>query len=261
MNEHFQEEFNEAVNIETNVNTNINTNININTNKKEIINYSFHTDNLSEIFKINKKIKIDNILDELFAETLYKYCMINKDWILSTGINKNKFEKKDIAQFANANQLQIKNVQNAFKEDQFSYAFYRNMNNQKCSYLEFLIRRELSSQIFIDYLNKITGLNLTILKTLFLSKYKAGNFLSPHSDHGNGRVAFVINLTKFWKPQYGGNLHFLNEDRSEIIDTYVPGFNNLMLFEVPENSGIPHYVSHIVPNVKYNRFAITGWFE
>ena len=251
MNVYFQEEFNEIVNIETNIKVNI----------KEIINYTLHLDNLSEIFQINKKIKIDNILEISFADALYKFCMINKEWILSTGINKNKFEKKDIAQFANANQLQIKNVQNAFKDDQFSYAFYRNMNNQKCSYFEFLIRRELSSPIFIDFLNKITGLNLTTLKTLFLSKYKAGNFLSPHSDHGNGRLAFVINLTKFWKPQYGGNLHFLNDERTEIIDTYVPGFNNLMLFEVPENSGIPHYVSHIVPNVKYNRFAITGWFE
>lgn len=255
MNVHFQEEFNEIVNIETNIK------VNIKANKKEIINYTLHLDNLSEIFQINKKIKIDNILEISFADALYNFCMINKDWILSTGINKNKFEKKDIPQFSNANQLQIKNVQNAFKDDQFSYAFYRNMNNQKCSYFEFLIRRELSSSNFINFLNKITGLNLTTLKTLFLSKYKAGNFLSPHSDHGNGRLAFVINLTKFWKPQYGGNLHFLNEDRTEIIDTYVPGFNNLMLFEVPENSGIPHYVSHVVPNVKYNRFAITGWFE
>ena len=257
MNVHFQEESNGIFYIDSNIDSNINTN----TNKKEIINYSLRTDNLQQIFKITKKIKMDNFLEISFAEALYKFCMINKDWILSTGINKNKFEKKDIAQFSNANQLQIKNVQNAFKEDQFSYAFYRNMNNQKCSYLEFLIRRELSSPNFIEYLNKITGLNLTTLKTLFLSKYKAGNFLSPHSDHGNGRLAFVINLTKFWKPQYGGNLHFLNEDRTEIIDTYVPGFNNLMLFEVPENNGIPHYVSHIVPNVKYNRFAITGWFE
>ena len=251
MNVHFNEELNEIINIESNVKT----------NKKEIINYSLHTDNFYEIFKINKKIKIDNILDEYFADALYKFSSLSKDWVLSTGINKNKFEKKDTQQFANANQLQIKNVQNAFKEDQFSYAFYRNMNNQKCSYLEFLIRKELSSPKFIEYLNKITGLTLTTLKTLFLSKYKAGNFLSPHSDHGNGRLAFVINLTKFWKPQYGGNLHFLNEDRTEIIDTYVPGFNNLMLFDVPENTGIPHYVSHIVPNVKYSRFAITGWFE
>ena len=105
-------------------------------------------------------------------------------------------------------------------------------------------------------MNKITGLELTHLTTLFISKYKSGNFLSPHSDRGNGRLAFVINLTKFWKPQYGGNLHFMNDDRTEILDTFVPEFNNLVVFYVPEGDGVPH----VDPNVKHNRFAVTGWF-
>ena len=135
------------------------------------------------------------------------------------------------------------------------------MNNQNISYFEFILRKTLNSHAFIDILNNITGLNLTQLTTLFLSKYKSGNFLSPHSDQGNGRLAFVINLSKFWKPQYGGNLHFLNDDRTEIIETFVPGFNNMLIFYVPEENGIPHYVSHIAPNVKFSRYAITGWFN
>ena len=45
-----------------------------------------------------------------------------------------------------------------------------------------------------------------------MSRYKGGHFLSPHSDKGNGKIAFVISLTKKWKPEYGGILHFMNDD-------------------------------------------------
>ena len=227
----------------------------------EIINIKEDIDSLRERYKVSERLKIDNFLDEQFAESLYKYVYLEKSWTLATGLNKNKYEKKNVPMFDKINQLQIKNVSDGFGKDEFSYIFYRAMNNQNISYFEFILRKTLNSHAFIDILNNITGLNLTQLTTLFLSKYKSGNFLSPHSDQGNGRLAFVINLSKFWKPQYGGNLHFLNDDRTEIIETFVPGFNNMLIFYVPEENGIPHYVSHIAPNVKFSRYAITGWFN
>lgn len=208
------------------------------------------------------KLKISNFLKNDFAELVYKYALLEKNWNLASGISNNKYEKQNNAQFDKINNLQIKNVNTAFGNDHFTYIFYRAMNNSKnISFCEFNLRKILNSKEFIDMLNKITDLHLTGLTTLFLSKYKAGNFLAPHSDAGNGKLAFVINLTKYWKPQYGGNLHFMNENRTEIIDTFVPEFNNMVIFNVPEGGGIPHFVSHIVPSVKYFRFAVTGWFN
>jgi Rps23 Pro-64 3,4-dihydroxylase Tpa1-like proline 4-hydroxylase len=218
-------------------------------------------ENIKNIFSIYKRVKINNIFDPSYAEKLFLFLNNIKDWDLATGIGKNKYEKKNIPQNSNSNSLQIKNVNNAFSNDQFSYIFNRNMNGINMSYHEFTLKQILSSQDFINKLNDITGLNLIKLTTLFASKYKSGNFLSPHSDKGNGRLAFVIYLTKYWKPQYGGNLHFMNDDRTEIIDTFVPSFNDLILFYIPPNNGISHYVSHVVNGVKYNRFAITGWFD
>jgi Rps23 Pro-64 3,4-dihydroxylase Tpa1-like proline 4-hydroxylase len=104
-------------------------------------------------------------------------------------------------------------------------------------------------------------MNITKLNQVFISKYKAGHFLSPHSDKGNGRLAFVINITKNWLPQYGGNLHFLNNDRKIIIDSISPIFNSMILFEIPEPEGIPHFVSHVIPGIKISRYAISGWYE
>lgn len=226
-----------------------------------MINEIEEVEYLKNKFLSKNILKIDNFLKDSYAQLLYEYLYNNKEWYLATGIEKNKYEKKNIPQLNNINTLQIKNVNNAFAKDQFSYIFNRFMNGTNMSFYEFSIRQLLNSKTFINKLNEITGLNLTKLTTLFASKYQPGNFLSPHSDRGNGRLAFVINLTKNWKPQYGGNLHFLNESRTEIIDTIVPAFNNFVIFYVPEDKGIPHYVSHVVSGVKVNRYAITGWFD
>jgi Rps23 Pro-64 3,4-dihydroxylase Tpa1-like proline 4-hydroxylase len=227
----------------------------------QFINSLPNINELSAKFTLNKRLKIDNFLEINFAESLYRYAFLEKNWVLASGIDKNKYEKKHAPQFDKINNLQIKNVNQAFGKDQFSYAFYRGMNSQSMSLFEFKLRKILNSDIFLNFLNKITHLELTQLTTMFMSKYNSGNFLSTHSDKGNGKLAFVINLTKFWKPQYGGNLHFLNDSRTEIIDTFVPAFNNLVLFHVPEQNGIPHYVGHVSPNVKYSRYAISGWYN
>ena len=215
---------------------------------------NIHNDNiqnLKDIYAKTSKIKISNFLNEYFAEELFKYAVLEKNWNLATGIDNQKYEKQDNIQNDKINNLQIKNVNAAFGKDHFTYIFYRTMNNGKnMSYFEFTLRKILNSSEFLTMLNEITDLGLTKLTTMFMSKYKAGNFLSPHTDKGNGRMAFVINLTKFWKPQYGGNLHFMNDERTEIIDTFVPEFNNLILFYVPEENGISHYVSHVEQSVK-----------
>jgi len=228
---------------------------------ENVVNKIHDISDLKLTFNEKQRIKIDNFLKLEFAELLYKHAFLEKNWILSTGINKVKYEKPDIPKNDKINQAQLKNVNDSFGKGDFTYQFYRTMNNKSASFIEYVTRKIISSPEFIDMLNEITGLNLTKINTIFMSKYKAGNFLSPHSDKGNGKLAFVINLSKFWKPQYGGNLHFLNDERTEIIDTYVPNFNNIVLFHVPEPDGIPHYVSHVSPSVKLHRLAISGWYE
>jgi SM-20-related protein len=228
---------------------------------ENIVNNIINIELFNKEFNSKKIIKISNFLNSNFAELLFKYAIQEKNWNLSTGIKNNKYEKINTKQNEKINDIQIKNVNNAFAKNEFSYIFYRSMNNVNMSYIEFTLRKYLNSDFFINKLNEITELQLTKLTTLFMSKYSSGNFLSPHSDRGNGRLAFVINLTKFWKPYYGGILHFLNDDRTEIIDTYVPEFNNLIIFKVSEEYDIPHYVSHIAPNIKISRYSITGWFN
>ncbi len=228
----------------------------------QIVNSIENIDSLKSQFAINNKVKITNFLNAQFAELLFQHIVTNKNWSLATGIDKVKYEKKHMPQNDNANNAQIKRVSSSFGKDHFTYIFYRSMNNTgNVSYFEFTLRKILNSFEFISILNEITGLHLSKLNTLFLSRYKSNNFLSPHSDRGNGRLAFVLSMTKNWKPQYGGILHFMNDERTEILESIVPSFNSLFLFHVPDNEGVSHFVSHVSPNVVYSRYAITGWFE
>ncbi len=216
---------------------------------------------LKNEFEKNKKLIIPNIfkIDEI--EKLHRFLsrLLPQYWVCATCVKKDRLE---LPLNDKRNALRIKMVNEAFGRSEFSFYFYRTFNANSLQYspVEYELRNYMSSQIFIDFLNKVTQLNLTKLNTLFVSKYTANCFLSTHNDAGNGRIAFVLHLTKDWKPQYGGNLIFLDESRTKIIETFTSQFNTLMIFEVPEE-GIPHFVSCISPNVQIPRISITGWYE
>lgn len=229
--------------------------------KKSIFNY---TNNITKYEHHTLIFKINNILKFNFARILYTFItkLPNRFWYNVSCIN-NVYNKLKIV---NKNMLKIRKLkkltEQKFVNNEFTFNFNKTMilTKNETSSIELYLRNALNSKEFIDYLNKITKLNLTKLNNLFLSKYNSGDFLSPHSDKNNGRLAFVINLSLNWKPYYGGNLHFMDEDRKEIIHTLTPSFNNLIIFEVPDN-GISHYVSHVIPNLKKSRYAISGWFS
>jgi Rps23 Pro-64 3,4-dihydroxylase Tpa1-like proline 4-hydroxylase len=220
-------------------------------------------------FLTTRKVKIDRVLNEKFAESLYLHLlrMPENQFYTACGIRNIKYKNKNIPNFIKKNQENVNEANRTFGRGEFSYHFHRGMNNNagEITSFETILRTILNSTLMKDLLSKITGLEITQLSTMFLSRYRSGHFLSPHSDKGNGKIAFVINLTKNWLPQYGGNLHFLSEDRTKIIETWTPAFNNMVIFNVPpeeeKDCGMPHFVGHVAPNVKYSRYAITGWYS
>ncbi len=193
--------------------------------------------------------------------------MPESHWSVACGIRNTKYEKKIIPQNMKRNQDNINEANRTFSKGEFSYVFHRSMNNTygEISQYETIMRNILNSPEFIKLLCDITQLPITKLNTMFLSRYRSGHFLSAHSDKGNGKIAFVINLSKNWLPTYGGNLHFLSEDRKSIIETWTPAFNNMVIFYVPPEEdidcGMPHFVGHVNPGVKMSRYAITGWYD
>lgn len=240
--------------------------VKMNADNPTYINSNINFAPFQGIFRTSGIVTVPNFLEMTYANQYYQF--LNKEmdenwWHLSAFDGKEKI----IIPNTEENQEKIQEAKNlanqVFKDDQFSYAFYRTYNNHfpECDCLECDFRKKAKSQKFIDVLNKITGLNLVKNNELFVSRYGANCFLSVHNDNGNGRIAFIINLTKDWKPQYGGNFHLLSTDRTNIRKAVTPTFNSLTVFKVPEETGIPHYLSHVVSTIDKYRYAITGWFS
>ena len=150
-----------------------------------------------------------------------------------------------------------------FNEGRFTYHFYRTLGDHVhgCTCDECNFRIWLNSSEIISFLNEVSGHKLKGFSTMFASRYSQGCFLSPHHDDTLGSIGFVLQLTKDWRPEWGGVLHFLDDSRKVIEYSEVPTFNTLTLFHIPQGKGKWHYVSHVNPGVKSNRIAYSGWYH
>jgi SM-20-related protein len=70
-------------------------------------------------------------------------------------------------------------------------------------------------------------------------------------------VAYVFSFTKNWKIDWGGLLQFHDDENCKIIDSYVPAFNALTIFRVPQW----HSVSYVTPFAMGPRYAVAGWYH
>jgi Rps23 Pro-64 3,4-dihydroxylase Tpa1-like proline 4-hydroxylase len=96
---------------------------------------------------------------------------------------------------------------------------------------------------------------------LFASWYKEGDFLSTHSDGDNGHVGFVYNISKGWKPEWGGMLHFLKTGESNVVEKVIsPKYNALVMFDLSTTAGADHFVSHVNTS-EAKRLSFAGWFR
>jgi len=78
--------------------------------------------------------------------------------------------------------------------------------------------------------DEIRGMNAN------LTRYDTGQFLRYHDDSGTHEprvAAYVLNLSVDWAPDWGGLLHFIDADRN-IAKTFVPHYNSLVVFKVPQ---------------------------
>ena len=151
----------------------------------------------------------------------------------------------------------------SFGRNEFSYSFHRTLDNHfdECGCPECEIRGFLDGKESHNLMSKVTDLKITGSNEVFAACYVPGDFLSPHQDSPNGIVGFVLHLTKDWKPEYGGLLHFLNDDGDVVENVETPKFNSLTLFLLPEDKGKLHYVSHVNPGTPEIRLSLTGWYR
>ena len=91
------------------------------------------------------------------------------------------------------------------------------------------------------------------------SRYRPGHILTAHNDLSVGKnrlYAYVLNLTREWRADWGGTLVFYGED-GHVEQGWVPSFNALNLFAVP----MGHAVTQVGAHAATDRLSIVGWLR
>lgn len=117
----------------------------------------------------------------------------------------------------------------------------------------------LNSEPFLSFVRKVTGFDDIAFADAQATLYGPGHFLTLHNDAVEGknrRAAFVLNLTRAWREDWGGYLNFFDED-GHIEGAFMPAFNTLNMFSVPA----AHSVGVVSPFAGETRISVTGWLR
>lgn len=142
----------------------------------------------------------------------------------------------------------------------FTYRM-RRVDKCKCGKCPICVLKStvLKSPDFLSYLEVMSGLEDLDLTVGFGNIYDRGDFLSIHPDPRYD-IAFILNLTKKWRYEYGGCLTVFNDGPAHPPEVILPEFNTLVLMFLGEN-GVDHYVSEIAQTAPHPRVAVSGWFD
>ena len=147
-----------------------------------------------------------------------------------------------------------------FDKGLFSYSCLRGAGHLNCgACIECTMRGLMRSKEVVEQFSQISGISLVGLFKDFFVEFQEGDFISPHTDEINGRLGFVLQLSQGWQASHGGLLHFTQGERGQLLETIVPTFNTLTLFDTASRD-IWHHVS-VVEAGGQPRISMSGWYR
>lgn len=211
----------------------------------------------------NKRVQIPDYLEPELAETLYQCLSTDVSWDLAYRNNKPQtISNHELRNLSHHELSELRKQLKTKPSEHYSFIYHTYM--MVTAYLEkrnpslFLNRflEMLNSPDYLNFLRQLTSFFNIIKVNAQATKYITGDYLKPHNDFDSveGReFAYVINLSKNWKKEYGGVLRFLDDD-NQVEGEFVPNFNTLSIFKVPKMHEVTEVLQTDLP-----RLAITGW--
>lgn len=238
---------------------------------KNPTNFRINEHNLSSLsrdFQKNAFVEIPNFLVKEFADECYEFYFnkMPEDWFKVAFWPNPNGESPKIQNYWEDTSVESSNSFKVFNEGRFSYHFHRTVDdhNKNCPCYECVIRKFFASYEMTSFLSELTSKEITSPSGQFTSWYKKGNFLSAHHDENNGKIGVILDFAKNWSPVFGGNLYLLEDNWFDVKKVIVPKFNNLKVFDIPEEkNGVPHFVSTVIANdlPDRKRIAFGGWYK
>lgn len=117
----------------------------------------------------------------------------------------------------------------------------------------------LNGPDFLGFARRLVGADDIGFADAQVTRYGPGHFLASHNDAVSGknrRAAYVLNLTREWRADWGGQLLFFDK-AGHVSGGFTPTWNALNVFCVPAR----HSVALVAPFAKGRRVSITGWLR
>lgn len=117
----------------------------------------------------------------------------------------------------------------------------------------------LNGPDFLALVRGVTGDDGIAFADAQATRYRPGHVLTGHDDAAEGKnrlYAYVLNLTREWRADWGGVLAFEGTD-GHVEEGFAPAFNALNLFAVP----MRHAVTQVASFAPRDRLSITGWLR
>jgi len=218
-------------------------------------------------FAETNRVQIRNFLTDWCAERLARTLEEQHDWNLVTthGGRHIDLDYRGMEARPQADKDRLQAIVHEQARADFGYLFcnvplYDLAHREKLQELALLeVYRFLNSSPAIEFVRSVTGAEDISFADSQATKYLPGHFLTTHDDAVQGknrRAAYVLSMTRDWRPDWGGLLQFFGDD-GRFEEAFIPGFNTLSIFAVPQQ----HSVSVVAPFAGAPRYSITGWFR
>jgi SM-20-related protein len=231
------------------------------------VNDRIDWDEVSQRFAATQRVQIPSFLGEAAADALRGTLLCRSDWrhVISAGAKVFEIARGDLDQMPTEAKAELERALHAEATHgfRFRYDLIRTPDDlppvadSEDPLIGFA--RLMNDPGTIDRFRTLApGLDLDFADAQ-ATRYNKGDFLTRHDDDvaGKGRqLAYVLSLTPDWLPEWGGLLLFNGADGG-IVETFVPSFNTLNLFAVPQ----PHSVSYVAPYAGAARISVTGWLR
>lgn len=115
----------------------------------------------------------------------------------------------------------------------------------------------LRNHEFKLFFEEVSGLELGSPPLINAYSYKAGDFLSYHTDDVKSkRLSFVFYLSTHWERRFGGLLQLI--DRNGIVTEVAPDYNSVVMFDVAARTR--HFITPVEQCAgEKARLTISGW--
>jgi len=233
-----------------------------------MLNPKLNTKQLAEEFKLDERVRIQNILDPDVAEQIREYCLTEVPYEF-VHFREGKNQSWSGSDVNGKTQTEMRKVQadiwrEARKGIGFQYSGYmmrradKGSSNEKLRFLHSVFEY-LNGDEMLNFVRRVTGTDDLYSADAQYTRYIAGQFLTRHRDIVSGndrRIAYVLGFSKNWHPDWGGLLQFYEEDGTP-RNAWTPQFNCMNLFGIRHI----HAVTYVTPFAGEPRLSLTGWFR